>query len=47
MCEVVDIYKMQYEFMPEGGTVNLVFVLRRLDLKMLLIRCQGKLIVLL
>ena len=28
--EVVDIDKMQYGFMPERGTVDAVFVLRRL-----------------
>ena len=29
LCEVVDIDKMQYGFMPERGTVDAVFVLRR------------------
>ena len=32
-CEVVDIYKMQYGFMPGKGTVHTVFVLRRLTKK--------------
>ena len=31
--EVVDIDKMQYRFMPEKGTVDVVFVLRRLTEK--------------
>ena len=29
LSEVVDIDKMQYGFMPGGGTVDAVFVLRR------------------
>ena len=32
-CEVVDIDKMQYGFMPGKGTVDAVFVLRRLSEK--------------
>ena len=31
--EVVDIDKMQYRFMPRRGTVDAVFVLRRLSEK--------------
>ena len=30
LCEVVDIDKMHYEFIPWRGTVDAVFVLRRL-----------------
>ena len=33
MCEVVDTDKMQYEFIPGRGTVDAVFVLRRLSEK--------------
>ena len=29
LCEVVDIDKMQYEFLPGKGTDDTVFVLRR------------------
>ena len=29
MDEILDIHKMQYEFMPGRGTVDAVFVLRR------------------
>ena len=35
--EVVDINKMQYRFMPRRGTVDSVFVLRRLSEK-----CRAK-----
>ena len=61
--EVADIDKMQYGFMPKRGTVDAVFILRRLSensepkirsrflhlltWKRLLIRCQGKLFILL
>ena len=33
LCEVVDIYKMQYGFMSGRGTANAAFVLRRLSEK--------------
>ena len=33
LCEVVDTHKMQYGFMSGRGTVNAVFVLRRLSEK--------------
>ena len=34
LCEVVDIDKMQYGFMPRRGTVDAAFVLRRLTEKL-------------
>ena len=30
LCEVVDIDKMEYGFMPGRGTVDVVFILKRL-----------------
>ena len=53
--ELVDIGKIQYGFMPGRGTVDVVFVLRRLgekfkifvDLGKAFDRCEGKLFVLL
>ena len=34
LCEVVDIDKTQYELMPGRGTVDAVFVMRRLGEKL-------------
>ena len=55
LCEVVGIDKMEHGFMPGRGTVDVIFILKRLKnsgpkmrscfLKRLLIKCPGKLLI--
>ena len=30
LCRIVTVYEMQFGFMPERGTIDAVFILRRL-----------------
>ena len=32
-CKILSVDKMQFGFMPESGTINAVFILRRLQVE--------------